>query len=165
VLAGHEGAMPGFLAAVWVRCEDRVGAVALANATSGAQPSALAAGLVGAVLDAEPTDPQPWLPGPPVDPFAEPLLGRWWSEGSEFVVSWRAGRLEARAVAAPPARAPAVFAPEGTDLWRTVSGREAGELLRVVRDGSGTVVRLHWATYGFTRRAQVFGATGPQVAP
>jgi CubicO group peptidase (beta-lactamase class C family) len=165
VLVGHEGAMPGFLAALWVYRQDRVGAVALANATSGAQPSALAAALVGAVLDAEPADPPAWAPGPPVDPQAEPLLGRWWSEGSEFVLSWRVGRLEARAAAAPPTRPPAVFAPQGTDLWRTVSGREAGELLRVVRDSSGAVLRLHWATYGFTRSAEVFGATSPDPAP
>jgi CubicO group peptidase (beta-lactamase class C family) len=165
VLAGHEGAMPGFLAAMWVRRQDRVGAVALANATSSAAPGPLAAGLVDVVLTAEPPDPQAWRPGPPVDEAAAQLLGRWWSEGSEFVFGWHGGHLEARVVGAPATRPPAVFAPEGDDRWRTVSGRETGELLRVVRDGSGAVVRMHWATYGFTRDARVFGAPGPDPAP
>ncbi len=165
VLVGHEGAMPGFLAALWVRRQDAVGAAALVNATSGAQPGTLAAGLVGTVLTAEPAEPEPWRPGPDVDPAAAELLGRWWSEGSEFVFGWYGGHLEARVVGAPPTRPPAVFAPEGSDLWRTVSGREAGELLRVVRDGSGAVARMHWATYGFTRAARVFGAPGADPAP
>jgi CubicO group peptidase (beta-lactamase class C family) len=156
ILVGHEGAMPGFLAGVYVRRPDALGAVALANATSGADPGGLAADLVTAVLDAEPSDPALWAPGPPVDPAALPVLGRWWSEGSEFVFSWRDGKLEAR-VAATPQRPPAVFAAEGLDMWRSVSGREAGELLRVVRDPSGAVLRMHWATYAFTRDPRVFG--------
>lgn len=157
ILVGHEGAMPGFLAGVYVRRPDAVGAVAFTNVTSGGDPGQLAAELITTVLDAEPTEPEPWTPGPPVDPAAEPLLGRWWSEGSEFVFTWRAGQLQA-IIAANPARPPAVFAPEGPDRWRTVSGREAGELLRVVRDEGGAIVRLHWATYAFTRSARVFGA-------
>ena len=155
VLVGHEGAMPGFLAGVWVARADSVGAVALANATSGAQPGTLAADLVHALLDREPSPAEPWLPGPPVDPAAEPVLGRWWSEGNEFVFSWRAGHLDARMVGAP-GRPPAVFAPDGADSWRTVSGREAGERLVLVRDPAGTVVRMHWATYAFTRDPEVF---------
>jgi hypothetical protein len=123
--------------------------VALANATSGAQPSALAAGLVGAVLDAEPTDPQPWLPGPPVDPFAEPLLGRWWSEGSEFVFWWEGGALRSKAAAAPAGRPPTIFERDG-DGWRATAGRERGERLRV--DGE----RLIWAGYPFTRAQEPF---------
>ena len=42
------------------------------------------------------------------------------------------------------------------DTLRTVSGREAGELLRLTRDNSGTVVRLHWATYRFTSSPETF---------
>jgi CubicO group peptidase (beta-lactamase class C family) len=159
ILVGHEGAMPGFLAGVFTRRADGVGAVALTNVTSGGDPGQLAAELVTAVLDAEPSAPEPWAPGPPVDAEVEPLLGRWWSEGTEFVFVWKGGRLEAR-IAANPART-AVFAAEGHDLWRTESGREAGEILRVVRDAEGGVVRLHWATYAFTRDPRVFG--GPDA--
>jgi hypothetical protein len=49
-----------------------------------------------------------------------------------------------------------VFEPAGPDRLRTVSGREAGELLRLTRDADGAVVRLHWATYRFTRVQQTF---------
>jgi CubicO group peptidase (beta-lactamase class C family) len=159
VLVGHEGAMPGFLAGVYVRRPDVVGAVALTNTTSGADPGGLAADLVTALLDAEPAEVAAWAAGPPVDLAAAALLGRWWSEGSEFVFSWRDGQLQARLAGAPATRPPAVFAADGADRWRTQSGREAGELLRVVRDSGGAVVRLHWATYAFTRDARVFGET------
>jgi hypothetical protein len=165
ILAGHEGAMPGFLAGMWVRRQEGVGAVAFANSTAGAQPGTLAASLVADVLDAEPADPPTWLPAGEVDAAAEPLLGRWWSEGSEVVISWRGGHLEARVAGAPASRPPAVFAPEGSDLWRTASGREAGEPLRVVRGPGGEVVRLHWATYGLTRRPRVFGEPDGPAAP
>jgi YD repeat-containing protein len=37
-----------------------------------------------------------------------------------------------------------------------VVGREAGELLRLTRDDSGRVVRMHWATYRLTRDQQTF---------
>ncbi len=157
ILVGHEGAMPGFLAGVYVRRADATGAVALTNTTSGADPGSLAADLVTTLLDTEPPDPDPWTPGPPVDDAAAPLLGRWWSEGAEFVFSWTGGRLQARLADPAATRPPAVFTWIGEDMWRTESGREAGELLRVVRDGSGSVLRLHWATYAFTRDARVFG--------
>jgi YD repeat-containing protein len=85
------------------------------------------------------------------------VLGRWWSEGFEFVFRWRDGHLEARATEAPANRAPAVFAVESGDVLRTVSGREAGEQLRLTRDGAGRVVRMHWATYRLTRDQQTFG--------
>ena len=52
---------------------------------------------------------------------------------------------------------PGVFERVGADLYRTVSGRERGELLRLVRDESGAVVKLYWATYPFTRQPQTFG--------
>src|SRR5207237_9875729 len=123
--------------------------------TADGRPVALVADLVGAVLAAEPSLPEPWVPGPPVAPEVEPLLGVWWSEGTECVLSWRAGRLEARQPSRPE-RPPAVFAPEGGDVWRTVYGREAGERLVVVRDASGGVERLHWATYAMTRDPRPF---------
>jgi hypothetical protein len=53
-----------------------------------------------------------------------------------------------------------VFEELEPDRWRTASGRERGELLRVVRDGSGAVERLNWAGYPFTRTPEAFGGTG-----
>ena len=52
--AGHGGSMPGFLCALWVSVEDDVGAVVLANTTTGVAVGALTADLVGIVVDREP---------------------------------------------------------------------------------------------------------------
>ena len=94
--------------------------------------------------------PQP----PPED--VVPLLGVWWSEGHSFTFSWRGGRLEARPDMRPAWRPPSVFDRVEPDLWRTVSGRERGEWLRVRRDEDGAVVRLNWAGYPFTRGPEPF---------
>jgi hypothetical protein len=86
------------------------------------------------------------------------VLGRWWGEGYEYVFSWRGGALRASGADDPAGKPPAVFEEVEPDLLRTVSGREAGELLRLTRDpATGAVVRMHWATYRFTRDQQTFG--------
>jgi hypothetical protein len=46
--------------------------------------------------------------------------------------------------------------PEDADVLRTVSGREAGEQLRLHRDERGVVVSMHWATYRLTRGLETF---------
>jgi hypothetical protein len=86
------------------------------------------------------------------------VLGPWWSEGFQHVFSWHDGSLQARAADAPAGKPPSVFEPLAgrPDQLRTVSGRETGELLRLTRDADGTVVRMHWATYRFTRRLETF---------
>ena len=45
VFVGHDGAMPGFLAGLAVRRPEKVGAVVLANTSSGADPGGLAVDL------------------------------------------------------------------------------------------------------------------------
>lgn len=157
VLVGHDGAMPGFLAGVAVRRPEKVGAVVLANTSAGADPGGLAVDLTLRVLDDDPDLPEQWRPGPPVSPQLEELLGQWWSEGTAYVFSVREGRLEARAVGAASTRPPSVFAEEGPDRFRVASGREQGELLRVVRLPDGSVDRLYWATYPVTRDPRPFG--------
>ena len=67
------------------------------------------------------------------------------------------GRLEARHGFLPDWRPPMVFAEEGPDAFRVVSGPERGERMRVVRDGDGTPVKLYVATYAFTREPRPFG--------
>ena len=42
------------------------------------------------------------------------------------------------------------------DLYRCVEGRERGELLRVVRDGDGSVRKLYFATYPLLREPSTF---------
>jgi hypothetical protein len=113
--------------------------------------------LAEAALAELPPELEPWAPEEQVPPEIEPLLGRWWSEGNESIFSWRGGKLQARLAALPPERAPSVFEPEGEDRYRVVSGRERGEVLQVVRDGEGEVVRMYWATYPFTREPETFG--------
>jgi CubicO group peptidase (beta-lactamase class C family) len=157
VWAGHGGAMPGHLAALLFSRRERLGAAVLANTAARAEPDVLALRLAEKALELEPPEPEPWRPaaGPPVEVAA--LLGRWWSEGSEFTFEWRDGRLEARDLDVPEYRQLSVLAPDGVDRYRVVSGRERGELLRVVRDAAGEVVKLYWATYPFTREPTAFG--------
>jgi hypothetical protein len=50
-----------------------------------------------------------------------------------------------------------VFERVSDDVYRTVSGREAGELLRVTRDADGRVSKMNWATYLVTREPLAFG--------
>jgi len=155
VLVGHDGGTIGGVSTLAVEPEQGVGAVVLANTTSGFNPNRLAFDLIDAALEA--TEPEAWRPGEPPPPEIALLLGRWWSEGSEFVFSWREGRLEARLAQTPEWREPAVFERAGENRFRTVSGRERGEWLEVVRGDDGSVERLFWATYPFTRDPRPFG--------
>ncbi|MGH3743700.1 MAG: serine hydrolase domain-containing protein [Mycobacteriales bacterium] len=152
ILVGHGGAMPGFLAAVVADPETHTSAAVLTAAGRGATPDELAMALLEESLDADPPPVKAWQPADPAPADVRPLLGHWWTEGMELVFSWH-DRLEARVAAAPSWRAPAVFTRLAGDpeCWRTVSGREAGELLRVVRSADGAVTSLHWATYALTR--------------
>jgi CubicO group peptidase (beta-lactamase class C family) len=157
ILAGHDGGAIGGVSVLAVEPEHAVGAAVLANTTAGFDPNRLAFDLVQAALEA--TEPEPWRPAEQPPPEIAPLLGRWWSEGTEFVFSWRAARLEARAAQAPEGAEPAVFEQLGDGRFRTVSGRERGELLEVVRGDDGSVGRLYWATYPFTRDPRPFGTS------
>jgi CubicO group peptidase (beta-lactamase class C family) len=160
VFAGHTGGLPGFVSIMAWLPKENAGAVVLTS--SGTWPSLIDTGLKLAETAADelPASGEEWRPGsePPDD--VTPLLGRWWSEGSEFVFSWR-DRLEARPADLPTVLEPAVFERESGDTWRTVSGRERGEVLRVVRDDDGDVRKLYWATYPFTREPLSFGAGVP----
>lgn len=160
---GHYGAMPGFLAGAFGQYGGPDTPPALGAAVLGSSGTASAAldlvhDLLTQVVAEDPADIAPWRPGPPVPPAYRSVLGRWWSEGFGHDFCWRDGRLEARAAGAPADRPPSVFTPTDTDpdVLRTVSGREVGELLRLTRDAAGAVVRMHWATYRFTRDLQTF---------
>jgi CubicO group peptidase (beta-lactamase class C family) len=161
---GHDGAMPGFLAGVYGRrggagTPAAMGAAVLGSSGTASATVELPHRLLNAAVEEDPADIAPWTPGDPAPEAYRSVLGRWWSEGFEFVFFWREGALRARGADDPPGRPPAVFAPvEGeTDILRTVSGREAGERLRLTRDPStGVVVRMHWATYRVTRTQETF---------
>ena len=149
VFVGHGGAMPGYLTGLRVRRPERVGAVVFANVTSGAEPLALAADLIEAVIDAEPLIEPLWSPEPPRPDLAE-LLGQWWSEGSPLIFFVRDGELWSRLTDDPLSQTR--FTAEAPDRFRAVAGRERGEVLEVVRDPAGSVAKLYFATYAVTRR-------------
>jgi CubicO group peptidase (beta-lactamase class C family) len=157
IFAGHGGAMPGFLAGVAVCKQDRTGAVVLTNSGARFKVDELTLALAVKAADAFPAEARPWRVQDPPPEEIEGVLGRWWSEGHEFVFRFRDGKLEVRAEDAPERVPPSVFRREGADRWRAVSGLERGELLQIVRDREGRVTKLYFATYPFTREAQVFG--------
>lgn len=154
VLAGHGGAMPGFLAALRVRRQDRVGAVVFANSTAGAETVALAAALVNAVLDAEPSMAPLWIPSQPQVDF-DGILGSWWAEGEEIVFEVRDNVLWSRIPGGLPI-ADTRFARADGDRFRAVAGRERGELLEITRGPGSDVERMHFATYALTRTPTAF---------
>ena len=156
IFGGHSGGMPGFVTGLAYARKEKIVAVALANAYADMPELALKLGTKAA--DALPADPEPWLPQPPPPDEIATLLGRWWSEGEESIFSWRRGRLEARRPDDPPETEPSVFDQVEPDLFRTATGRERGEILRVVRDEEGVPVKLFWASYPFLRTPEVFGA-------
>jgi len=158
IFGGHTGGFPGFLSVFVYSRRYGIGAVALTNSGLWPKLSETGLALAEAALEQFTPELEPWVPEEPPPEKIVPLLGRWWSEGSETVFSWRHGKLEARLATAPPEREPSVFEQEGDDRFRTVSGGERGEVLRVVRDGSGAVVKLYWATYPFTREPEIIGA-------
>ena len=157
VYVGHGGAMPGFLAALCVHRPERTGAAVLVNTSAGAAPDTVALDLADAALEALPRPPEPWRPDDGVPEDVAAVLGRWWSEGSELALSWQRGRLHLEAFAYPEGRNVSWLAREADDRWRIVEGRELGEVLRVVRDGSGAVAKLYVATYPLTRAPATFG--------
>jgi CubicO group peptidase (beta-lactamase class C family) len=156
IYCGHDGGMPGYLANVLVDREDKLGAAVLVNGEN-ISPSELALALVEKARERFPPEGEAWRPAAPPPPELATALGRWWSEGAEFVFRWHDGRLEARWAEAPAWQPWARFEPLDGDGFRTVFGRERGELLRLVRDAQGKVARMYWATYPFSREPEVTG--------
>ncbi|MEU4563711.1 serine hydrolase domain-containing protein [Actinoplanes sp. NPDC023936] len=176
VHVGHDGAMPGFLAGVYGRRGGEgnpgaLGCAVLGSSGGAGQINELVHELLRLAVELDPAEIRPWRIAPPAPKSYRSVLGRWWSEGSEFVFAWHDDRLEARLADAPADRPPAVFQPlpDRPDVLRTVSGREAGELLRLTRDDTGEVVRMHWATYRFRRFQDGFdggpASAGPEPVP
>ena len=155
---GHTGGMPGHVTAVFTDREAGTGAVVLTNSSTPPDIAEWAVTLADHVTEHDPIEPAPWRPGTSVPDELAELLGRWYSEGSAFDFSVRIGRLEARSPLLPKDKPSSVFEKISDDLYRTVAGREAGELLRIGRDESGAVRKLNWATYLVTRAPLPFGA-------
>ena len=156
IYCGHDGGMPGYLANVLIDRSDKLGAAVLVNGES-VGPAELALELVEKTRERYPPEADGWRPGEPPPPELATALGRWWSEGAEFIFRWHEGRLETRWAEAPAWMPWTRFERLDGDRFRTVFGRERGELLRLVRDANGNVTRMYWATYPLSRTPEVTG--------
>jgi CubicO group peptidase (beta-lactamase class C family) len=158
ILAGHSGSMPGFIAQLLFSAKEKAAAVALTN-ESEADISELGVALLSTTVEEWPVVPETWRIGEPPPDDVVPLLGIWFMEAARVVFRWREGKLEARFDGIPDWRPSSVYEQEADDRWRTVSGPEHGEALRVVRAEDGSVERMVWAGYPVTREP------GPWKAP
>jgi CubicO group peptidase (beta-lactamase class C family) len=154
---GHTGGWPGFITGMFTHRESGTGGLALMNSTSAPDPAAFAIALADHVIENDPVEQEVWRPGTEVPEELAGVVGLWYSEGAPFVFSVKQGRLEARAQALPEHKPSSVFERVSDDVYRTVSGREAGELLRITRDADGRVSKMNWATYLVTREPLAFG--------
>lgn len=154
VFMGHTGSMPGFVAAAFADPGSRTSVAVLCNKSAGIRVGALAAEVLELMGTGEVV---PWIPDEPAPAELRPVLGRWWSEWSEWTFRWSRGQLVAEPADSPPGAGSDRFRQVGTDLFEAESGTERGEHLRIVRDSEGRVVKLYWATYPFTRSPKAFG--------
>jgi CubicO group peptidase (beta-lactamase class C family) len=149
-LVGHTGSMPGFLAAVWLSVDERLGGISLANATSGIQIGSLAAELIGIVASHEPPLPPPWHPLQSFDDELLALTGTWYwgpTGYNLYLLPDRHLRLEPLRGSGRASR----FRPAPDGTWTGLEGYYAGERLRIERDASGRVSHLDIGTFVFTR--------------
>jgi CubicO group peptidase (beta-lactamase class C family) len=153
IFVGHSGSMPGYLSTLAVDRSSRTAVVGLANAYTlyGGNLWNLGLDVLTAVLDREPSPVIQWRPGGPPPVELEPLTGTWWCMGREFGAAWDGVAQELVVTPVTTGDAPWRFTADGTDRWRGRSGENDGELLRVVRDGTGAATALDVATAIFTR--------------
>jgi hypothetical protein len=151
IYGGHGGAMAGHLAGVFIDRKTQTGAAALTNSGTRGDMELFAISLAAKGRELWPEPVEPWRPEeePPAEVRA--ILGRWWSEGNEFVFWWEGGALKAKVVGTGPGRGETTFARDG-GAWRAAAGRERGERLRI--DGG----QLIWSGYAFTRAQEPFKA-------
>jgi CubicO group peptidase (beta-lactamase class C family) len=158
ILAGHGGSMPGFIAQLYFSAKEKAVAAALTNESEAALGD-LGVALVRTTVEEWPVAPEPWRIGEPPPDDLVPLLGIWFMEATRLVFRWREGKFEARFDGSLDWQPSSVFEPEAADRWRTVSGPEHGEALRIERASDGSITRMIWAGYPVTREP------GPWLAP
>ncbi len=138
---GHGGSMPGFLAGVWADRAEQTAGVALANTTSGMDPT-LVRGLLDDLRELEPRVVDAWSPSPAAVPLD--ALGPWfWGPAPLVLRSQSDGLLELSGLGRPGRTSRFRQRPDGR--WVGLDGYYAGEVLDVAPD----VLRL--ATFVFTR--------------
>ncbi|MFE9581828.1 serine hydrolase domain-containing protein [Nocardia sp. NPDC006044] len=149
-LAGHSGAMPGFIANVWADPDDRTGVLFLSNTTYGGIRGKLDLALLDILAEHEPALPREWLPAPAVDPNLLALTGTWnWGTASIALHLRADGLLQLKALAHGGRQSR--FRPEPDGSWTGLDGYYAGERMRFVHGPDGTATRLELVSYVFTR--------------
>ncbi|MGH3161549.1 MAG: serine hydrolase domain-containing protein, partial [Streptosporangiaceae bacterium] len=161
MLYGHSGSMPGFLATLCVSPADGVGAITLANATSGPDISGIAFDLVRIVTDNEPRLPDRWQPLPEVDQALLALTGPWYWGPRAYVLRLVADRGLELGPATGRGRA-SQFRAQSDGTWTGLDSYYTGETLRLVRGADGTVDHLDLGSFVFTR--EPYGPDGPLAA-
>jgi CubicO group peptidase (beta-lactamase class C family) len=161
LLYGHGGSMPGFLCALCVSPADGVGAIALANNTSGPDTGAIAADLISIVMEHEPRLPDRWKPRPDIDEALLALTGPWYWGPRPFVLRLLAGDVLELVADGGKGRGSRFRAgPDGS--WTGLDGYYAGETLRLVPEADGTDSHLDLGTFVFTR--EPYGPGSPPDA-
>jgi CubicO group peptidase (beta-lactamase class C family) len=159
-LVGHTGSMPGFVASLHTDPDAGVGAVVLANTTSGLVPGALTLELVTMVVDREPRLPAAWTPVADLPREVLDIVGPWYWGPAGFVLTAR-GTDELRLAPLTREGPPVRFRPNPDGTWTGLDGYFAGETLRVVRDADGQVSHLDLGTFVFTQTPYDEGAPIP----
>ncbi|MFI5707897.1 serine hydrolase domain-containing protein [Kribbella sp. NPDC051620] len=142
LFVGHTGSMPGFMAGLFVDRVRRIGAVTLANSTSG-RCASVPLDLMRILASYEPALPIEWIPEPELAQGSE-LLGHWYWGNTQMTMSVVGGILQL--TTGYPCR----FSPIGPDLYQGRDGYFAGERLRVIREGD-RITHLDLATFTLTR--------------
>jgi D-alanyl-D-alanine carboxypeptidase len=147
---GHTGSMPGFVATLLVDPQERLGAVALANTTSGVPIAELVMDLLRIVAESEPRLPEAWRPLTDPDPDLLALTGPWYWGPRALAVRLKADRDLELFWPADPAQA-VRFRAEADGTWTGMSDYYHGETLRVVRAADGGVSHLDIGSFVLTR--------------
>ncbi len=159
-LVGHSGSMPGFHAICVVDRGRRTGVVGLVNATAGVPVATFGASLLDELERWEPALPPVWVPNERVPRELVDLLGVWHWGATPHVLTCEGGDLVARR--------------RSVEVWRFsvrdariigTRGYHAGEELRAVRRGDGTVSHLDVGTFILTREPYQSGAPIPGGRP
>jgi CubicO group peptidase (beta-lactamase class C family) len=155
ILTGNVGSMPGFRAAAWLAVREQVGAVVVANATSGPEPAAVAADLIAIVERHEPRRPE-WTPLAEVDPALLSVTGVWYWGARPYALRLLHGPslevaplTDGAGVATSAAATRFDRGPSGQ--WSGVDGPAAGETLHVAAQSDGRAGHLLLGTRVLTR--------------
>ncbi|UYM05139.1 serine hydrolase domain-containing protein [Solicola gregarius] len=148
LLIGHTGSMPGFLAALFVDPESRVGAIVLANTAYGIELESLPRQLIDTTLAHEPVIADEWEATTSVPEAHAELVGMWHWGNSPFRMTTDGARLSLTPLGGDGGFR---FEQTGTDSYRGLSGYQNAEMMRVVRRADGGVSHLDIGTFCYTR--------------